>query len=83
MNVELRNKLVDVFLEAGRAHHAAFVATDGVDPYWPIWYAEHLQTPIADALQAPFTKSQLIYCLMDADFEHTARPGERLARVLC
>jgi glutaredoxin len=76
MNVELRNNLVDVFLETGRAHHAAFAATDGVDPEWPIWYAEHLQTPIADALRTPFTKSQLIYCLMDADFEQTARAPE-------
>ncbi len=73
MNVELRNKLVSVFLEAGRAHHAAFAATDGVDPDWPIWYAEHLQTPIVELLQTPFTRSQLIYCLMDAEIEHTAR----------
>ncbi len=76
MNVELRNNLVDVFLETGRAHHAAFAATDGVDPEWPIWYAEHLQAPIADALGTPFTKSQLVYCVMDADFEQTARAPE-------
>ncbi|MCP4300428.1 MAG: glutaredoxin [Gammaproteobacteria bacterium] len=49
------------------------MATDGADPEWPIWYAEYLHTTIADAVQTPFTKSQLIYCLMDADFEHTAR----------
>ena len=76
MNVELRDKLVEVFGEAGRAHHAAFAATDGEDPEWPIWYAESLQAPIADALQRSFTKSQLIYCLMDADFEHSARAPE-------
>ena len=76
MNVELRNNLVDLFLETGRAHHTAFAATDGADPDWPIWYAEHLQKPIADALQTPFTKSQLIYCVMDADFEQTARAPE-------
>ena len=73
MNVELRNDLVDLFRETGRAHNAAFAATDGADPEWPIWYAEHLQGPIADALEAPFTKSQLVYCVMDADFERTAR----------
>jgi glutaredoxin len=76
MNVELRNNLVDVFLETGRAHHAAFAATDGADPEWPIWYAEHLQAPIYDALRTQFTKSQLIYCVMDADFEHAARAPE-------
>ena len=73
MNVELRNNLVELFRETGRAHHAAFTATDGADPEWPIWYAEHLQAPIADALGTPFTKSQLVYCVMDADFEQTAR----------
>lgn len=76
MNAELRNKLVEIFLETGRAHHAAFEATDGVDPEWPIWYAGHLQTPIAKALRTPFTRSQLVYCLMNADFEQTARSPE-------
>jgi len=76
MNVELRKELVNFFIETGRAHHEAFAATDGADPDWPIWYAEHLQTPLADALQTPFTKSQLVYCVMDADFEQTARDPE-------
>ena len=76
MNIELRKDLADLFRETGRSHHAAFAATDGADPEWPIWYAEHLQAPIADALGTPFTKSQLVYCVMDADFEQTARaPG--------
>ena len=35
MNVELRNNLVGLLLETGRAHHAAFSATDGADPDWP------------------------------------------------
>lgn len=73
MNAELRKDLVELFRETGHSHHAAFTATDGADPEWPIWYAEHLQTPISDALRTPFTKSQLVYCVMDADFEQTAR----------
>jgi len=76
MNVELRKDLVELFRDTGHAHHAAFTATDGADPEWPIWYAEHLQAPIADALETPFTKSQLVYCVMDADFEQTARAPE-------
>jgi len=76
MNTELRNNLADLFLETGQAHHAAFAATDGDDPDWPIWYAEHLQKPMANALGASFTKSQLIYCVMNADFEHAARAPE-------
>ncbi len=76
MLIELRNKLIDLLLETDRAHHAAFAATDGADPEWPIWYAEHLQTPLTEAMQMPFTKSQLVYCLINADLELTARTPE-------
>lgn len=73
MNTELRTNLVELFHEAGQAHHAAFAATDGADPEWPIWYADYLQEPFARRLDMTFGKSQLIYCLMNADFEHQAR----------
>lgn len=73
MHTELRERLAELFLGAGRAHHTAFAATDGADPDWPIWYAEHLQTVLGEAMQVPFTKSELVYCLMTADFEHAAR----------
>ena len=76
MNAELRTQLANVFLETGHAHHEAFLATDGADPEWPLWYADHLQAPLSDALRSPFTKSQLVYCVMDADFEHQARAPE-------
>jgi glutaredoxin len=61
MNTELRTQLVGLFREAGRAHHEAFAASGGDDPDWPIWYADYLQ---------------LIYCLMNANFEHQARSPE-------
>ena len=73
MNTELRTNLVDLLRETGRAHHVAFEATDGADPEWPIWYAEYLHEPFAQRLDMNFYKSQLIYCLMNADFEHQAR----------
>ncbi len=73
MNIEVRNNLVDLLLEAGRAHHTAFAATDGADPDWSIWYADYLIEPFAQRLDMHFHRSQLIYCLMDADFEHQAR----------
>ena len=76
MNTELRMNLVDLFREAGQAHHAAFAATDGDDPDWSIWYADYLQRPFAEQLDMKFHKSQLIYCLMNADFEHQARSPE-------
>ena len=76
MHTELRERLVELFIETGRAHHTAFAATDGDDPDWPIWYAEYLQTPLSEAMLVPFTKSQLVYCLMNADFEQAARAAD-------
>ena len=70
---ELRSTLANLFQATGKAHHAAFAATDGVDPDWSIWYADYLQEPLASKAQMEFHKSNLIYCLMNADFEQTAR----------
>ena len=53
MNTELRTNLVDLFREAGHAHHAAFAATDGADPDWPIWYADYLQEPFVLRITSP------------------------------
>ncbi len=73
MNIEHRDSLADLLQEAGHAHHTAFKATDGADPDWPIWYADYLKEPFAQRLDMDFHRSQLIYCLMNADFEHQAR----------
>jgi glutaredoxin len=73
MNTEIRNNLVELLQETGRAHHAAFSATDGADPDWSIWYADYLKEPFAKQFDRIFHRSQLVYCLMNADFEHEAR----------
>jgi glutaredoxin len=76
VSTELRKQIVELFLQTQQAHQQAFVDTNGSDPDWPIWYASYLQEPLSNALQTPFTRSQLVYCLMDADFEHSARDSE-------
>lgn len=76
MNSELRSKLADLLRETGRAHHDAFLATDGADPDWPIWYAGYLQDPLNALLEVDYTKSKLVHCLMDVDDEHQARSPE-------
>jgi len=70
---ELRSTLADLFQATGKAHHAAFAATDGEDPDWSIWYADYLQGPLKSQADMSFHKSDLIYCLMNANFEQTAR----------
>ena len=72
-NAEYESQLTELFTETAKAHHEAFAATDGNDPEWPIWYAEYLQEAISEILQNRFLKRNLIYCMMNADFEYTAR----------
>ena len=73
MNTELRDNIGNLLLETGHAHHKAFEVTDGADPDWPIWYASYARDTFAEQFGMNFTKSQLVYCLMSANFEHEAR----------
>lgn len=70
---QLQNQLSQLFRDCARAHDATFPADD---PDWPVWFADCLQKPLERALGTEFHKSQLIYCLMNADFEHTARASD-------
>jgi len=70
---QLHAQLSRLIRDCERDHRAAFASTDGKDPEWPLWYADHLLQPLEQALDTEFHKSQLIYALMNADFEHTAR----------
>ena len=76
MNNELQSGLAALLREAGRKHHNAFLATNGEDPDWPIWYANYLQLPISEQLGIDYTRSRLVYCLINADYEHEARAPE-------
>ena len=73
MNIEARDGVADLLKQTGHAHHEAFLATDGADPDWPIWYADFARDKLAESFGMEFTKSQLIYCLMNAEIEHQAR----------
>jgi glutaredoxin len=71
----LHRKLSQLFTDCERAHRAAFPAADK-DPEWPMWFADRLQQALEQALDTEFSRSQLIYSLMNADFEHTARAAD-------
>lgn len=64
--------LATLFRETGEAHHEAFAATDGDDPDWALWYANHLQDRLPEFLAAPITQSRLVVCLVATDEEHRA-----------
>lgn len=76
MDLKLYANLVKLLRETAQAHHDAFAATGGEDPDWAIWYADYLQGPLARKTNMKLSKSQLIYCLMDADSDHRARSPE-------
>lgn len=72
----IRQQLVELFEKAGHAHHEAYLATDGADPDWPIWYADYLHGDLARLLNAQFTKSELVCLLVGLDKEVQQRaPG--------
>lgn len=66
---QLRKQISDLFLQTGHAHHQAFQATDGVDPDWPLWYADHMKEKLSSLLNATFSKSELTYLLVRLDKE--------------
>ncbi len=80
-NPDLVQRLSDLFMETGHAHHEAFIEVDGNDPDWPLWYAEHLHEPLGEHLSATWTKAELVYQLVLADKEHALRaPGAKWPR---
>lgn len=61
-------ELAAVLAEAGKAHHRAFIATDGDDPEWPLWYSEHIVEAVRTVTGNPdVTVSELVYLLIDSD----------------
>jgi hypothetical protein len=67
---KLAAALSDLLHQTAEDHHVAFKATDGVDPDWSIWYADHLlELGIEKMLDAKLLKSDLVYLLVGADKE--------------
>lgn len=60
----LTARLADLLKEIGSAHHQAFIATDGADPEWPLWYADYLEKRLPELLGQNLTKSEIVYLLV-------------------
>lgn len=58
------NKLAALLKETGHAHHQAFIATDGVDAEWPLWYADYLEHRLPELLGVNLTRSEIVYLLV-------------------
>ena len=72
----LTDQLAALFKETGHAHHQAFIASDGADAEWPLWYADYLDKRLPDLLGTKLTKSEIVYLFVLMSKEHAARaPG--------
>jgi hypothetical protein len=60
------HELADLLEKTGNAHHEAFVATDGFDPEWALWYAEQLEGALSTHLGRELTRSEIVYLLWGA-----------------
>ncbi|MEM8899101.1 MAG: hypothetical protein AAGC85_13390 [Bacteroidota bacterium] len=69
MDLQKKQKLAELFLETGKAHHQAFLDTDGDDPEWPHWYAEYLKEKLPAMLGTQMTRSKIVYELIRLDEE--------------
>lgn len=75
MNEDKARELEQVFAEAGPAHHQAYIATNGDDPEWPIWYADYLKNKVEFIVDRTYTRSEMIYFMVLADRQHKATGG--------
>ena len=68
----LLTELADLLRRAGHAHHRTYLATDGGDPDWAIWYAGYLQAHLGDRLGEVLSRSECVYRLLKAEKAHAA-----------
>ena len=74
-------QIAQLLEETQQAHHHAFLATDGVDPEWPLWYADYLQDKLPPLLEADLTRSELTYLMVHlSKLQQLEAPGERWSR---
>ena len=68
--------------QTGEDHFATHKETNGDDPEWPIWYADHLlENGFATLLEAKLLRSDLIYLLVLVDKQQKSEaPGAQWER---
>lgn len=69
--------LTELFVQTGKDHHQAFLATDGSDPDWALWYARHAKARLSELLEVDLVEQDLVCALVQAADEHGARAADR------
>lgn len=65
-------ELAQVLMSAGQEHHDAFIETDGFDPDWAIWYADHAIDRVNALLDTDLSRADFVYELVGLSREQPA-----------
>lgn len=77
---EQQTALAELFRSVGGAHHQAFLATNGDDEDWAIWYADFLVDKLPPLLGKRLSRSEIVYAVKRLDYEYQAeKPSEQWA----
>jgi hypothetical protein len=82
LETDLARQLEGLFHEVGEAHDQAHIETDGVEPEWPLWYADYLRERLGGLLDASFTKSELVLVASEQPLKAPGANQARYCRVL-
>ncbi len=69
------NDIAKLLRDTAEAHHQAFLAVDGADPEWPLWYADQLVKPLSSLIGFDFTKSEVVYLLVLLSKAQSSKPA--------
>ncbi len=58
------DELAQLLITTGNSHHEAFIETEGFDPDWAIWYADHALDQVNSQLGTTPSRAELIYELV-------------------
>jgi hypothetical protein len=73
-------RVSELLHEVAETHHLVWKITDGSDPDWASWYADHLVrlTRFPEYIGKPVVRSELVYMLVKLDKEYAAeQPREK------
>jgi len=69
---ETVEKIAELLMETGHAHHNAFLDTDGADPEWAMWYADYLYDKLPDLLHVELSKREIVSLVTKLDEQYRA-----------
>lgn len=73
-------QIASLLEETQHAHHEAYLATDGYDPDWPLWYAGYLEDKLPPLLGVALTKSVLTYWMVRLDKQQQEESADNWAQ---